>query len=43
MGEKRRQYTRAFKVEAVRLLDEGGRSKARVAQELGIHESMLKR
>jgi transposase len=43
MGEKRRQYTREFKREAVRLLDEGGRSKAQVARELGIHDSMLKR
>ena len=43
MGEKRRQYTREFKVEAVRLLDESGRSKGQIARELGIHESMLKR
>ena len=43
MGEKRRQYTREFKVEAVRLVDESGRSKAQIARELGIHESLLKR
>ncbi len=43
MGEKRRQYTREFKLEAVRLLEESGRSKARVARELGIHESLLGR
>jgi transposase len=43
MGEKRKQYTREFKVEAVRLLEESGRSKAQVARELGIHESLLTR
>jgi transposase len=43
MGEKRRQYTREFKIEAVRLVDESGRSKAQIARELGIHESLLKR
>ncbi len=43
MGEKRRQYTREFKVEAVRLMDESGRSKAQIARELGIHESLLGR
>jgi transposase len=43
MGERRRQYTREFKIEAVRLLDESDRSRASVARELGIHESMLKR
>lgn len=43
MGEKRRQYTREFKIEAVRLLDESGRPKAQVARELGVHESLLTR
>jgi transposase len=43
MGEKRRQYTREFKIEAVRLVDESGRSKAQIARELGIHASLLKR
>ncbi len=43
MGEKRRQYTREFKIEAVRLMEESGRSKAQIARELGIHESLLKR
>ena len=43
MGEERRQYTREFKIEAVRLMDESGRSKAQIARELGIHESLLKR
>ncbi|MDP9353276.1 MAG: transposase [Chloroflexota bacterium] len=43
MGEKRKQYTREYKLEALRLLEESGRSKAQIARELGIHESMLKR
>jgi transposase len=43
MGEKRRQHTREFKVEAVRLVEESGRSRAQVARELGVHESLLKR
>jgi transposase len=43
MGEKRRQYTREYKLEAVRLLDESGRSKAQVARELGIDDSLLTR
>ncbi|HEV2131273.1 MAG TPA: IS3 family transposase [Longimicrobiaceae bacterium] len=43
MGEKRREYSREFKIEAVRLVDESGRSKARIARELGIHESLLGR
>lgn len=43
MGEKRRQYTREFKIEAVRLVEESGRSKAQIARELGVHESLLKR
>lgn len=43
MAEQRKQYTREFKLEAVRLLEESGRSKAQIARELGIHESLLKR
>lgn len=43
MGEQRRQHTREFKVEAVRLLDESDRPRAQIARELGIHESLLKR
>jgi transposase len=43
MAEQRRQYTREFKLEAVRLLNESGRSKAQIARELGIHDSLLKR
>ncbi len=43
MGDKQRQYTREYKVEAVRLLDERGRSKAQVARELGINDNLLTR
>lgn len=43
MAEKRKQYPREFKVEAVRLLEESGRPKAQGARELGIHESLLTR
>jgi len=42
MEEKRRQYTRnQDRSEAVRLLNESGRSKAQITRELGIHDSLL--
>ena len=37
----RRKYDREFKVEAVRLVTEGGRSVVEVAKDLGIHENQL--
>ena len=43
MGEERRTYTREFKVEAVRLVTEGGHKPSEVARDLGIHESLLGR
>lgn len=43
MGKDRRQYDRAFKVEAVRLVREDGRPLAAVARDLGINENMLHR
>ena len=43
MAEMRRQHTREFKVEAVRLVEESGRPRAQIARELGVHESLLKR
>ncbi len=43
MGKDRRQYDRAFKVEAVRLVREDGRALAAVARDLGINENMLHR
>jgi len=39
----RRQYDRAFKMSAVRLLDESDLPLVQVARSLGIHESMLRR
>jgi len=43
MGNQRRQFDRAFKVEAVRLVIEEGRAVAAVARELGINENSLHR
>ncbi len=42
MTTMRRQFTREFKVEAVRLARESGRSQAHVARELGIRPDMLR-
>ncbi len=36
-----RKYDREFKLEAVRLVTEGGRSVPEVARDLGIHENVL--
>jgi transposase len=43
MSKKRRQFDRAFKVEAVRLVTEEHRPLAAVARDLGIGENMLRR
>lgn len=40
---KRRQFTPEFKLEALRLVTEGGRPVAQVARELGIRPEMLRR
>ena len=40
-AEKRRTYTREFKIEAVRLLERSGRSQAEIADELGMSSSSL--
>ena len=37
----RRKYDREFKLEAVRLVTEGGGSVPEVARDLGIHENLL--
>ena len=37
----RRKYDREFKLEAVRLVTQGGRSVVEVAKDLGIHENLL--
>ena len=41
MGEKRKQYTREFKLEAVRLATSGEKKPAQVARELGVRPDML--
>jgi transposase len=43
MGEKRRQFDKAFKLSAVRLLDESDKPLELVARGLGISGSMLRR
>lgn len=43
MGKQRRQYSREFKVEAVRLVVEEGRRLSEVARELGIGENLLRK
>ena len=42
MATTRRQFTREFKLEAVRLVKESGRPQAQVARELGIRPDMLR-
>jgi transposase len=42
MGTSRRTYTREFKVEAVKLVSEQGRSVAEAARSLGIRENLLR-
>lgn len=43
MAQKRRQFTREFKVEAVRLVTEEKRKRSEVARELGIRPDMLRK
>ena len=43
MSKKRRQFDRAYKIEAVRLVTEEHRPLAAVARDLGIGENMLRR
>ena len=43
MRKKRRQYTKEFKIEAVHLVVQEGRSISEVARELGIGENLLHR
>jgi transposase len=42
MGEKRRVFTREFKLEAVRLVMEGNQSVSEIAASLGIRPDMLR-
>ncbi|MEW6194136.1 MAG: transposase, partial [Bacteroidota bacterium] len=41
MGEKRRSYDKEFKISAVKLILEGGKSTASVARDLGVNENSL--
>jgi len=41
MGEKRRQYTREYKLDAVRLATSGEKKPSQVARELGIRTDVL--
>ena len=43
MGETRRKFSREFKIEAVRLVTEGGQTIAETARELGINAGLLGR
>ena len=43
MGKKRNQYTKEYKVEAVRLMVEEGRPVSELARELGTAQSLLHR
>jgi transposase len=43
MGDRRRAFSREFKLEAVRLVTEGGLSLSQAARDLGIAESVLGR
>ena len=43
MGKTRKVYTREFKVEAVRLMEESEMSAQRIAEDLGISTSSLNR
>jgi transposase len=43
MARKRREYSREFKLEAVRLVREGGLTVSQAARDLGIHQTLLGR
>ena len=43
MSKKRRQFDRAFKVEAIRLITAEGRTSASVARDLGVSPNLLYR
>jgi transposase len=43
MAEKRRKYTREFKVEAVRLLDSSGKNGHEIEKDLGIGSGLIYR
>ena len=43
MGRKRRRFTPEFKLEAIKLVKEGGVKVAQAARDLGIYETCLRR
>ena len=43
MGRTRRSFSKEFKLEAVRLMTEGGQSISQVARDLGIRDTILGR
>ena len=43
MGSTRRSFSKEFKMEAVRLITEGGASVSQVARELGIRDTIVGR
>ncbi len=43
MGKKRRSFSKDFKLEAVKLVKEGGLSASRAAKDLGVYETCLRR
>jgi transposase len=43
MMSKRRNYTREFKIEAVRLLESNGKKQTEIADDLGVPDSNLTR
>lgn len=43
MGRKRRSFSKEFKLEAVRLITEGGRSLSQAARDLGVRDTILGR
>ena len=43
MGSTRRSFSREFKLEAVRMVSEGGHSLAQVARDLDVRSDMLRR
>jgi transposase len=43
MARKRREFSREFKLEAVRLVTEGGLSVSQAARDLGVHQTVLGR
>ena len=43
MSDSRRSYSREFKLEAVRLVTEGGLSLAQASRDLGVRDSLLSR